>query len=139
MGDLAGARSTAAGIADGPAKALAYRDIVEIQVETGDTQGAKTTAATIADDDERAWAYEMIGKAQANAGDIAGAKTTVAGVADEGKKKYVYGVIAKVQAKAAQESVDLDWIDKLDNPSCRARACLGAAQGLIEKAQAEGE
>ena len=62
-GDVAGAKATAAQIADKDSRSLAYRNIAEAQAKAGDITGAKATAAQIADESPKSSAYCAIAMA----------------------------------------------------------------------------
>ncbi len=109
-GDIAGAKETAALIADelhNPADSIAVA-----QAQAGDFSGAKQTAATISNDPRKADTYCRIVVAQAVAGDVAGCKATIEQIA-ESRNIASYHALAWAQARAGDPAGARDTLDKV--------------------------
>ena len=82
-------------------------------------------------------ACEAIARNQADRGDFQAALATAGMITDEGDtwRNDSFESIAMAQAKAGKQGSIMSWAKGLKDPFDRAYAYLGAARGLIEKAQ----
>ena len=145
VGDIEGAKETAAQIKFDHDKAMAYCKIAKAQAEIGDTTEASRTlemanAATtqISNEDDRAFTLRCIAEAQANVGDFAGAKVTAGQINDSALYKPPYLAIAEAQAQGGDIDGAKVTASQLDRNSDKAVVYLEIAQAQIKAGDVAG-
>lgn len=105
-GDIAGALTIAAGVADGSVRALLVHDILAVQAEKDDVTGAIRTAETLGDARLQVAALFGIVGVQMTNGDVQGARTSLKRVlgltrdtADVGFRSHSLGAVAAAQVE----------------------------------------
>lgn len=104
--------------------------------------GARSKAArSLAQVDKRTVTWPIradLAVLQVKAGDVNAALETVR---DSGTTQLPagYQAIAKQQVQMGGAAEDLDWIEKLDSPTDRLSALIGAAQGTLNRASGNSD
>ena len=144
-GDMEGynkyiAKATAGvkGIKDIPVwKGIAFKNIVEAQLETGDIEGAKKTAKNINDELNFSWALFNIVKAQLEKDDIAGALETYQGITYTMNRSFACGQIASAYVKKGKIAEARQILSGLGNSSREVEAYRRTASVFVEMGYAK--
>jgi tetratricopeptide (TPR) repeat protein len=109
--------------------------IVEAQVQAGDVEGAWKSALAMSSDSFQDRAFSQIAKSQAWLGDIQGALQAAAMIHGYDFIEWGFSLqrIAKIQAHKGDKKGALAWATTQANPSDRALALLGVAEGILRE------
>ena len=118
-------------------KGVAFKGIVDAQLEAGDIEGAKKTAKEIKEDHNHSWALYNIVKTQLEKDDIVGAIATYKEIAYARNKSFACGRIASAYVKKGEIAKAKQILSSLGNSPKEAEAYRETAMVFVETGHAE--
>lgn len=140
IGDITGARATAASISENSCRSDAYIAIAEILARSGDKmaaletlQQARDTAVVIDDIDTQEWFYANLATAQVELGDIDGAIATAAHIIpDDSARSSFYSDVVEAQAKSGDITAAVKTFGEVKKSQYKIYALVAIADAHIE-------